>query len=219
MSFATLGTRRTAATFVATLLLGCGAIQPTLNYEGFGAADPERDQAMVQKLRETEPPPVGSEVVVLVDTIPEGINLDDGAIKVEDGYQHQLLGKFALLPGAGGFVSAISFPDYKDSWRKGYCYWQAPLGWVTLTLWTFLVPLNYPCWGDASMEKKDAVAEAKQVAKAAGGDLVIMTYAGAGLGGDANYVYGAVGFILKVDPRMKQGDIKTKPADGPTKDI
>lgn len=219
MSSSPLRPTRAALALAATFVLGCGAIQPTLNYEGFGQADPERDEQIVTGIRENVPPPVGNEVVVLVDTLPEGISLDDGAIKVEDGYQHQLLGKFALLPGNGGFVSAISFADYKDSWRKGYCYWQAPLGWVTLTLWNFLVPLNYPCWGDASMTKKDAVAEAKQVAKAAGGDLVIMTYAGTGMTGDANYVYGAVGFIVKVDPRMKEGDIKTKPADGPSKDI
>jgi hypothetical protein len=199
-------------------LFGCGAIRPNLSYEGFGKANPSGDAALVATLREgSEPAPVGEEVLVLVDTLPEGVTIDKDTIQIEKGYDHALLGKFRLQAGPGSLVAAMRFPDYKDDWRKGYCYWQAPLGWVTLLTWTLFVPLAYPCWGDPKISKQDAVDEAKQIAKAAGGDVVILSY-GNSVSAEG-HVYNAQGYVLKLDPRMKGGQVKIKPIDGPTKEL
>lgn len=35
----------------------------------------------------------------------------------------------------------MSFAQFDSTARKGYCYWQVPLTSVTLTLWTWFVPL------------------------------------------------------------------------------
>ncbi len=40
----------------------------------------------------------------------------------------------------------MGFYEYNadESLRRGYCYWQVPLHWLTLGLW-YVVPTDYPC--------------------------------------------------------------------------
>ena len=206
-----------ATGLVACLALSaCGAVRPKVDYEAFGHADPDKDDAIVDRYNhrpaETTPP----EVMVLVDTIPEGIDVKDGKVSIKEGYEHELLGKFVLVRGSGGGVFALySFSDYETGWRKGYCYPQVVLNYATLTMWSLFVPTSYPCWGDNGLTKKEAVSEAKHVAAAAGGDLVVLGYGGAGITGDRNDVLGAAGFIFKKDPRLGKGGLKTRPLEGP----
>ena len=195
---------------------GCAAVRPKVDYEAFGHADPDSDDAVVERYN-SRPPPASSkppEVMVLVDTIPEGIDVKDGKVTVKNGYDHELLGKFMLVRGNGGGITALyMFSDYEASWQKGYCYPQVVLNYATLTLWSLLAPTAYPCWGDNHLTKKDAVLEAKHVAAAAGGDLVVLGYGGAGFTGDRNDVVGAAGFIFRKDPRLGKGSMKTRPMD------
>lgn len=188
-------------------LIGCGPLQSEPNFQGFGEADLERDAQVLQRydeLRGDEKP--RKEVRVLLDTIPEGIKLDGGQFSVEEGYQHQIVGKFALAPQGGMFYFMAWFHDYEDGWRKGLCYWQVPLEWLTLGIWT-AVPTAYPCFPTPAREKLKLQADAKALAEAAGADTVIMGWF---MSLDQKEALGAAGLLIKLDPRMKDA-LKTKP--------
>jgi hypothetical protein len=200
---------------ILTLVVsGCGAIRPTIEYTRFGEADPERDRSVVNDVRQSyeAPPPSAQQVAVLVDTIPEGLDVGTGQIKVVDGYQHQLVGKFQLTHASrAGSLSLWWFSDYESDWRRGYCYPQVVLTLATLMIWS-MTPLAVPCWGDPRMTKVDAIAYARRIATAAGGDLVIMGY---GRRFDSELILDAAGIILRADPRMKRGELKSVPAKVP----
>jgi len=186
--------------------LGCGAIQSKIQFQGFGDADLERDQQVVERFeqaRDSEAQP--GDVKVLLDTIPEGITVDAGSFTVDEEYQHEILGKFTLLPGDGDNLM-LWFADYEDGWRKGLCYWQVPLTWVTLTLWN-VVPTSYPCHTDARRSKIEIIRDLKRAADGAGADAVVASFIFA----SQEEALGAGGIMLRLDPRMKDGDIKTKP--------
>lgn len=50
---------------------------------------------------------------------------------------------FPLLENPGRVFWFIRYRP-EQRWRKGYCYWQVPLLWVTLGAW-HIVPLHYVC--------------------------------------------------------------------------
>jgi hypothetical protein len=197
---------------LALFTMGCGAVTSRMTFQGFGEADMERDQAIVERFaqsRDAEEP--HAEVKVLLDTIPEGITTDEGSFSVEEDYQHEILGKFAMLPGAGD-VLMVWFADYEDGWRKGLCYWQVPLTWITLTLWN-VVPTSYPCHTLPFRSKIAIIRDLKRAAAVAGADTVIASFIGA----TQDEAYGAGGIMIRIDPRLKD-DMKTKPfksKDGP----
>ncbi len=183
-------------------LLGCGAVRSEPAFQGLGEADLERDAAVIETYEAT----VGDEakredIRVLLDTLPVGIKLSEGSFGVEEGYNHQMIGKFALGPGANLFW----FNDFEAGWRKGLCYWQVPLTWLTLTLW-WAVPTFYPCFPSSYRTKLAVTRDAKTLAAAAGADTVIMGF----LGGDQEDTLGAAGLMIRLDPEMK-GKIETKP--------
>jgi hypothetical protein len=184
--------------------LGCGAIRPHVVYTSFGQADPEKDESVVKAYEKGSEKTSDDDVVVLVDTIPEGIEIGLGTITIKDGYRHQLVGKFGVNPGFGGGPLALYwFADYETGWRKGYCYPQVVLNWLTLSLW-MAVPLSYVCNGDASLTKAAVIRQTKALARSAGGNLVIMGWSGAGIDSNPNVVWGASGFILRADPKFKK---------------
>jgi hypothetical protein len=193
--------------------IGCGSIRPHVVYTSFGPADPEKDEAVVKGFEQQSHRTGDDDVVVLVDTIPEGVEIGLGTITIKDGYHHQLIGKFGVNPGfGGGPLSLYWFADYETGWRKAYCYPQVVLNWLTLSLW-MVVPLSYVCDGDASLTKAAVIRHMKALARSAGGDLVLMGWTGAGLESDPNVVWGAGGFILRADPRLKSGKLPATPAD------
>lgn len=60
---------------------------------------------------------------------------------------HQVLERVQLqFPTMENPLKLIGFIKYRPEqrWRKGLCYWQVPLFWITLGAWA-IVPLNYPC--------------------------------------------------------------------------
>lgn len=196
---------------VSLLSVNCAAIHPKVQFTSFGEADPDRDNRVVEQFRgqRDQAPPAAETVKVLIDTIPEGLELKDGKISVKEGYQHELIGKVSLLPGSGmGMTGLFGFTDYVSSWRKPYCYPQVFLNYLTIFIWSTMVPLSYPCWGGYKVTKSQAIANARRAALAAGGDLVLGGYLGQGISGDNTYVTGFAGFILRMDPRLKNTKLK-----------
>jgi hypothetical protein len=186
----------------------CAAIIPTAEFTGYGDANPERDIEIAERFEANETPIAESaKIRVLIDTIPEGLVFDDGQLSVTEGYAHEIRGKFSLRnSGLLGFYFFAWFFPYEDDWRKGLCYWQVPLEWVTLGLWS-VVPTSYPCHPDRRLEKKAWVSYARALALEADADGVIMSY----IFSDRKNAHGASGFLIVLDPRMKAGSLKTKP--------
>ena len=130
-----------------------------------------------------------SDVEVLVGQLPEGVAVEGGAVRV-DPARYELLGTVtAKSNGVVDFVNFWFYPYAEDeAWRKGFCYWQVPLTWVTLTI---VSPLAYPCKvidggsSAAAVEgRKDKIMHTlRRATKAMGGDLLIVTSSGS-----TNYV-------------------------------
>lgn len=184
---------------VVALMQGCARLVPSVNYTAAGAADAELDRANDERMREAikNGAPGSEEVVVLVDAAPEGIRMEAGRPVVDPAFQHQVLGKMSIEARTGGFLFIARFLDYRETWRKALCYWQVPLEWFTLGLWS-IVPLSYGCFaGAAVLGKEDALSDAKNAAMAVGADLVLLTYAR-----ERNEkVKGVTGWLLKLGPR------------------
>lgn len=175
-------------------LSGCAPLHRTVEYTATGAADPRGDAKVKEDFeaeRANPLPPEAESATILIDTVPEGVSLENGVLGIEDGYRHQIIGKFKMGPDMG------IFPAYTEGWRKGVCYWQQPLVLVTLFIWV-LVPTYYPCYVTGAVDKADMVDALKRVAYEAGGDLVIATY----VGENQDRATSAVGFILRADPRL-----------------
>jgi hypothetical protein len=183
----------------ASLNWGCAPVYRTVQYTSAGAADPAGDAELKESFdaERAEPLPADAEsITVLIDTVPEGVALENGVLAIEDGYQHEILGKFALTPDGKLF-----FPAYKQGWRKGVCYWQQPLVIGTLFIWG-MIPTYYPCYVTGAISKAEMVDALKRVAYAAGGDLVIATY----VFSNQDKTTAAEGFVLRADPRMVAGE-------------
>jgi hypothetical protein len=201
---------RFATLFISTcalLLSACGAVRSEPRFQAFGEADLERDARVIEEFRKSRDGGAShDDVKVLLDTVPEGIKTSEGSFSVEDGFAHVILGKFTLIPGRGLGYWFTWFPDYEDSWRKGVCYWQIPLHWVTMGLWA-MVPTSYPCFTTPARSKISLVRDAKTLAAASGADTVIVSFVGA----NQEEAVGAAGLLIRLDPRMKSDGIKTKP--------
>jgi hypothetical protein len=191
----------------ATLLLGaCAPLTPNFAYQGFGAADPKRDREVVARIEAThaqaEEP--SKKVVVLLDTIPEGIHFERGVTRVEPGFSHQILGKVAVSRNRhAAFVALLGFPNYVHTAHKVACYPQTILNFATLTMWGFISPTAYPCWGSSAFDEVEVVEALRAAGAAAGGDTVLATIVR--YNGD---VYGAGGVVIRAAPRTNG----TKPA-------
>jgi hypothetical protein len=196
---------------------GCAPTLPRVTYTGLGAADPVRDQQATSAVydqdvrrRLTREP-----VTVMMDSVPPGLRLnaigvDDSGpafngIQVQPGYQHRVVGRFRM----GGTAGTL-FSEYRQPWRKALCYPQEPLAVATVFLWRFLVPLYYPCF-TGTPTRADLVGDIKALAAAAGGDLVVGRY----LWPREDQAAGAWGFIIRMDPRLRDQRPIAGPAAAP----
>lgn len=187
---------------VAVLSTGCATLTPKVQYQGFGEADPERDDRLAKELRaavvEQRAPPPGLEPKVMVDTLPKGIRPMTGGsgIELEAGSPYRILGQFSLHPQVGVHYFVSGFFDYAQGWRKALCWPQVPLQWLTLGFWS-VVPTDYPCHPSVSgmRPKAEVIRDVKALAAAAGADVVLMGYA-VTYDDEAN---GAVGWLLKTE--------------------
>lgn len=184
---------------LACFSTACAPLRPDVRYQALGAANPERDQRVSDQIDSHDKPAGSDGVIVLVDTIPEGIDVSSGVMRVAPGYQHKILGKVQLTANVHvSLIALLGFPDYASSWRKPYCYPQTILNYATLTLWSLVMPASYVCYGKPGIPEEDAVATLKRAGAAAGGDAVLASYLRLN-----DRIYLVSGVILKVDPRMK----------------
>ncbi len=157
---------------------GCARLVPGVSMSLVGIADPEQERRYESLMRDAikADVPGHKEVVVLVNSVPQGVHLDAGNVVVEPGFQHQVIGKVAIEARSGNFYFIARFLDYRELWRKILCYWQVPLEWVTLGFWS-ISPTTYACFAGAPLlTREDAIDDLKNAAVAVGADMVIMTY-------------------------------------------
>lgn len=183
---------------------GCASLQLDAKFKLMGEYDATGESKIQQTYQKLQQGAArsGGEVRVLVDAVPKGIVLRDGTISVAERYAHRVIGKFQLRPDGG------AFPGYRDRWRRYLCYPQRPLLWVTLGVWS-LVPLNYPCFTTSVKSKEEIIQAVRNLARAAGGDVAAITFVGESDKGDT--AFGAVGVVIRLDPRMKQLETERVP--------
>ena len=196
-------------------LTGCATLNPVVNVTSLGEANPAHDEEIAERFEATinADAPVDGSVRVLVDTVPEGLTYSDGQLSVDEGYAHEVLAHFEMTTYDGFFSRptfwfTAGFFDYEAAWRRGLCWWQVPLEWVTLGFWT-AVPTSYPCHPTMFREKEAWVESVKALANAAGASSAIMSYIDA----DQQEAKGVVGFLIKLDPKVLVGRFKTRPME------
>lgn len=181
----------------AIATVGCGTLHREVKFTSAGAADPRADAQVKERFEEIRDEPLSEDeekVVVLIDTVPAGVSLKDGILTIEEGYEHQIVGKFTMAPDMS------FFPPYREGWRGGFCHPQRILLVATLFVW-MIVPTYYPCFAHATLPKADMVDYFKRLGHAAGGDLVIASY----ILEDQEDVAQGMGYVLKRDPRASEG--------------
>jgi hypothetical protein len=197
---------------VALLAMGCAPTYSTAQVQAVGEYQSGAKEAFAKKYRDLqksederapEPPSATSSaaarVLVLDETVPPGVVIHGDVLSVEDGYPLTIVGRYDFFGPQGG---PWTFSDYKSTGRKVYCYWQAPLTWVTLGMWALVVPVSYPCWTE-NLTQDERVVQIRLVAMAAGGNLVV-TFPHSG---------GSRGLILTASPEYLEG-LSRAPANG-----
>jgi hypothetical protein len=160
---------------------GCGTVAFKPSVQSVGEY---KNTAKAADVAEQMPEHSAAGVKVLVETLPEGMVVRDGALDF-DHDRYEMLGKVsATYKDPSGVNMGLWFYDYKESekWRAGLCTWQVPLSWVTLTMWSWLSPTFYPCRvnaGEEEARRADIVETLQRATKSLGGDLVVV----AGFGG------------------------------------
>ena len=172
------------------------------------------------------------DVKVLVEALPEGVTVKEGAFAY-DHERYELLGKVSASYN-DPTLSFIGLWVYGfragERWRYGLCTWQVPLSWVTFTLWAWVSPTYYPCrvgMGSVEDRRADIVETLQRATKALGGNLVVV----AGFGGvdfvtvqggqvvatNSVSALGGQGYAFKYTARAGQGSPVATPAAGTTK--
>ncbi len=124
-----------------------------------------------------------SEVPVLLNELPPGVTLSDGKVNIAPEAPWVLVAQASADPNGGRSYWWMGFYDYNEdeSWRKGLCYPQVPLHWLTLGIW-YIVPTDYACnvseshsVESANNRKRRVIRTLQRAAKATGSDLVVLT--------------------------------------------
>jgi hypothetical protein len=196
----------------------CGSVRPTLSVSKPGVSDIEGEREIVDRYAKAISDSIEvpkEEVIVLVSALPEGISYNQETMTVEEGYDHELLATFEFMPSN---ATPYWFADYRAGWRKGLCYPQVPLSWVTLGIWPTFVPTAWPCWGTPKNDKLDMLQDVRRVGASAGGDTVILQMV-EWPGSDS--VIAARGFVLRADPRVRATNFERRRdlPKAPPKDI
>ena len=164
---------------LSTTACGSVAFKPSVQSVG-----EYKNTSKVADVAEDMPEHSADNVKVLIETLPEGMAVQDGSIAF-DHDRYEMLGKVsAAYKDPSGVNMGLWFYGYKESekWRTGLCSWQVPLSWVTITMWSWLSPTYYPCRvtaGDEEARRADIVETLQRATKALGGNLVVV----AGFGG------------------------------------
>lgn len=191
--------------------VGCAGLRPKGNFTAMGEANPEKDEEVMKAYKTTGDQVIGTDAVtVFMDTIPEGITFSDGKVGVEAGYNHEVLGKFDMTADGGHimFMSLMGFPDYRSSGMKTFCYPQTVLNYLTLTMWMWFSPTAWPCYAKIGGSRTEMLGDIRNLVHNAGGDLAIAGY----VTGYDGKVWGASGYVIKMDPKLKGKKLKTNNA-------
>lgn len=205
---------RIAPALLSLLFAGCmtARVQPEAQFKGSWAENPKMDRE-IKKFLEEQTETLLTEaadpnIEVWVGKIPAGIELHEGVISVKDGVPYEIIGKATLVLNAG---SQFGFPDYEQGWRKGLCYWQAPLTWVTLGLWA-VIPVNYPCGVEFQREKEDVLTATRNLVAKVGGHFFVGDY----LYETEDRAAGVQGFVIRKlevapsAPENQPADVRTQ---------
>jgi hypothetical protein len=198
--------RVVAPLMLALVASGCfGSLKSRMQYRALGEADPQSEKRVEESFNSDEPRTAElPRVKVLVNTIPEGLELKDHVLAVQKGYGHVILGKIAVSPDWG------FFPGYEESWKKPVCYPQRVLAVVTLGVWMIL-PISWPCNVPSGMRPSEYwLDQARTAASTAGGDMVVAELVGENIDHEA---IGIVGFVIKQDPRTNGTPPVTAPGE------
>lgn len=87
-----------SAAILCTLsLVGCGYLYTS--YSSFGEVDVARDREIAKRIEDgRKKPPPATKFPILVDSVPAGIEIASGIIKVLPGFEHKVLGRFTVSP-------------------------------------------------------------------------------------------------------------------------
>jgi hypothetical protein len=153
------------------------------------------------------------DITVLIDKLPSGLKLKDGKLLAEEATGIKVLGEFALSldmtedPARNlGWSNMFHFANYRSPGAKAYCYPQVVLSFLTLTLWA-LVPTSYPCYGSLINSAEGLNNDMKNLATAAGGNLVVASFT---MTKDNKSIRGARGFVVKVENKVNLNNPKSQ---------
>ena len=165
------------AILLACLLTGCASYRFSPQIAMVGDDGPNEalaDEAADMSEVDAE------KVKILLGRLPEGMRIIQGRLVVDEDRYRVLAAVRAVPDGSFAQNFGVWFYDYNEGedWRTGYCAWQVPLSWLTLSLWAFVTPFHYPCKvaAGASDPRRDNIIRAlARGTKAAGGNLLIVT--------------------------------------------
>ena len=196
--------------FILLMTAACGAVHPQMTLTKFGVADPLLERQIREdfdRMSKAQTAVDKEEVTVLVETFPEGLVIEEGTLRVLEGFSHEVIARFRLVPDRGIFV------DYKDPWRKFVCYPQDVLIIATLGVWA-IIPTSYPCFAEANPDKVAWLEDVRRATKAAGGDMAIISFMDSP---NSDEAWGISGYIIQSDKKAKlKGDSSgLPPKDSP----
>jgi hypothetical protein len=157
---------------------GCASVNYAPRIVSVGTGEYRDTRALDQKAAKVSAAEA-ARVKVFFDDLPDGMTSQNGRL-VWDEARYEVVGRVGVTPQSAGFSNvAWGFYDYApdQSWRKGYCWWQVPLGWLTIGIWA-ITPFYAPCWvlpeSDPAVRKERIVQSIRRAGFALGADLVVM---------------------------------------------
>ena len=168
------------------LTTGCATIRPDVHVVHFGQSDLLKDQAVSEATSEVSVDEPLPEIKVFYGEMPQGLALEEGGAKlvILEGFAdaYRVIGSVE-----GDYISASQWAgmrnmfwtwDYEDSWRKALCYPQVPLKIITFGIWSYMIPLHYPCFAsvpnDEAKRRMALQSEMMRAAEVMGGDLIVI---------------------------------------------
>ena len=172
---------------VPLCLLGsaCAAPHYTAGLHYFGDVDPKRDREVAARANERQTDPRGIRVVQ--GRLPEGLQLtpDGNQILIAPGYEYRyaVLGTVSSEWDESSRSLLRSFFWYSElredqKSRERFCKAQTPLRILTAGLWSYLSPLQYPCYVSAPDENDNTESHVTTLSRAAaamGANLVVIS--------------------------------------------
>jgi len=175
---------RVFSILLALAVTSCASMHVTPSATRYGAAKSSKGEVEASEdFLEEEV----KDVEVSVGVLPKGISVaNGGTLQVDDPAHFELLGTVKATGDGADFFVFTFYPYVEgERWRRGLCYWQVPLNWVTLSIWSFVSPLHYPCKVGApnstsAIDERKArlIGSMRRTTKALGGNVLVVTSLG-----------------------------------------